>query len=364
MAIIPKIITLLKTGEQRILERFDGRVRLGIFLLLVFSYGLILFTWSLSFPCMFDMRLSIRASIPFRFVFDASSLTAAFLFLWGVTQAMIMFYMEHRKERILGVTLDRIIFTSMGRELVKATLILFIVEMLFWITAVLTDNHYLMISNLILQLINIVALFSIIYNKQKPRSVIGTCVWETKHERRLWMSRDKKDDKTKEIPKLLAFELMKEENVPTSVSFNEIKDVIRWIYKASDDEDPKLRFEYELNMTERICEIYKEKNGHVGTKCVYRRMMATEIAGSYYRFGWLQNILFDYATSCHERLKGELEKNGNMVTRIRAAYSVLDKDDGEASLDVYHTVRDCNNEYRAEVKKLIDKERQSVVILW
>lgn len=238
---------------------FDGYLRLGILTITFLSYLMLLFSIGITHPHMHDIRQLIHAVIPVHLSFDASILTDIFLFLWGVTQALVMFYMEHKQERILGVTLDRIIQVSMGGKLVVSTLILFLTEMIFWILSIYTDNHYLMSADLLLQLVNIMAVFIVIHTKQKPLSVLGTCKTEAAKARKKWIQ-----NKTSDIPKLLLFDLLSEKNLTTSLSIEDVKNTLKVAYTPSGNEKLERRFSYELYLTEKICEGFGDDIGIPG----------------------------------------------------------------------------------------------------
>lgn len=242
-----------------------GRIRPIAWILIIISSVSLAASCFVVLPWLYSIRRFVSALKPDGLVFDAGVLTDIFVLLWGITQALILFYMEHKKEKVLGVSLDRIIQVSMGSRLVVATLVLFLIEMVFWIGAVSFENHYLMLTDLILQIVNVVAVFVVIQLKQEIESVIGTCKWELQDIRRKYKEgikeRKYKDGEETgkvrnyefEIQKMIFFDMLREENVFTSTLIERMKEIVRCAFD-SDDEEDMTRFKYELLITERILE--------------------------------------------------------------------------------------------------------------
>ncbi len=85
------------------------------------------------------------------------------------------------------------------------------------------------------------------------------------------------------------------------------------------------------------------------------RMRASDFHKNFFEMSWLSDILIEYASHCQAEIADILPKNKEKVEAVRKAYGMFDGSyDGDAE-DTYAEIRIRNQEYRKEIKEMLDK---------
>ena len=247
------------------------------------------------------IRQGLHNIVPFSYHIEPDKeLSNLFRWIWGFNQAIILYYMNHRKEKMLGISVYRIIQRSVGKWMPYVVLALGLSEFVMWEIGIATSNHTLLFVDFIFQPINIFVAFCVMMNKMNRKGVIGSCRLDALEYKKDWYRLIGKSDDTGSVmdihtgerQELLFLNLMEEGEEEYTT---EIKENIRYILEcvfAHEDGRPytiedgdglatdKLRFRFIIAFLEAISSrrSAREKVLDYLTWCFEGKTMADTVA--------------------------------------------------------------------------------------
>ena len=234
-------------------DRYEGRLIPWTWGLFIFSTIVLVAGGILGWThCGRQILVWFHYVLPFSFYFDIDLLTDPFLFLFGITQAIMFFYLEHRNARIIGVSIRDLVRHGLGKTLCCWIVAILLVEFVAWIMGVIITNHALLFFTFALQILNLVAIVVVLFFKNSIRGVLGSCTREAERYKKSWLceaERRKVDIINERIEEpLLVFELLTvtEDILPQII--DELKGLLWDLLSWGEDTDDRHGFGFALVM--------------------------------------------------------------------------------------------------------------------